>query len=574
MEGAGRPEVGVPLERIRPRLLGLLLLAATTVLLMVMMMMGSPSVVTTLQSLDSEEVSDASYALRLLSDTSAFRRRLGLVGGPSFSPQQNKNEAAVSSTSIIDGRDHRALIGWGNAICSLTPDVDRFERNATSGLYDWVNASVFLDDDDISSDDNTLIDVRLCWCTGYFDRRRPPEFCAVHFDTCAVPPSSDDPVLCYATQAADTFVRSFWPVAIFWMLALSYACACSQSGRHARRYARRQLACHGRLCNPHERPTDNDSSVEADLNALLAHEPERAAFMYRRYVARQRRLRQRAQRRRQQAWYQRARRVLPAFVFGGNSGEEGSGDDPAATLENDDVLNARPGLLQHRLELKTKIFHPQHISEQEEEEDDAEAQAHVESQENQTTTSDINNDDNDGDHQRNTATVAWSTRRLMTMPSLHLPFVRNSNDNSSDVALQQASDNVTVQATEENTNTTSLDGIIIDDNDDSDDDDELESGGRGNERCAICLIRLEDGDVVGDLPCHHMMHKNCLKDWLKRKNRCPLCQLPGIARLVGDPGGGGGGGTTAGEEERDRNNEDNEPTRRGQNDTVNNDNLA
>jgi hypothetical protein len=34
-------------------------------------------------------------------------------------------------------------------------------------------------------------------------------------------------------------------------------------------------------------------------------------------------------------------------------------------------------------------------------------------------------------------------------------------------------------------------------------DDEMEHG----ERCAICLLRLEDGDVVGDLPCSHVLHK-------------------------------------------------------------------
>jgi hypothetical protein len=46
-------------------------------------------------------------------------------------------------------------------------------------------------------------------------------------------------------------------------------------------------------------------------------------------------------------------------------------------------------------------------------------------------------------------------------------------------------------------------------------DGEMEHG----ERCAICLLRLEDGDMVGDLPCSHVMHKVCLrvcaleKDW-------------------------------------------------------------
>ena len=57
--------------------------------------------------------------------------------------------------------------------------------------------------------------------------------------------------------------------------------------------------------------------------------------------------------------------------------------------------------------------------------------------------------------------------------------------------------------------------------------DELEHG----TRCAICLVRLQDGDLIGDISCGHALHKDCLKDWLKRKNRCPLCQQTGIARL-------------------------------------------
>jgi len=56
-------------------------------------------------------------------------------------------------------------------------------------------------------------------------------------------------------------------------------------------------------------------------------------------------------------------------------------------------------------------------------------------------------------------------------------------------------------------------------------DEELEHGNR----CAICLARLEQGDIVGDIPCGHVFHKDCLKDWLRQKNRCPLCQQEGVA---------------------------------------------
>ena len=48
-------------------------------------------------------------------------------------------------------------------------------------------------------------------------------------------------------------------------------------------------------------------------------------------------------------------------------------------------------------------------------------------------------------------------------------------------------------------------------------------------RCAICLDRLFAGDVVGDLDCMHAMHKECLKEWLVRQNKCPLCQKSGVA---------------------------------------------
>jgi len=44
------------------------------------------------------------------------------------------------------------------------------------------------------------------------------------------------------------------------------------------------------------------------------------------------------------------------------------------------------------------------------------------------------------------------------------------------------------------------------------------------EDCAICLYETNKRDIV--LPCcHHYMHKDCLKDWIKHDNRCPICKL-------------------------------------------------
>jgi hypothetical protein len=40
---------------------------------------------------------------------------------------------------------------------------------------------------------------------------------------------------------------------------------------------------------------------------------------------------------------------------------------------------------------------------------------------------------------------------------------------------------------------------------------------------------LEDGDRVGALPCFHQFHVDCLKEWLRRRNACPLCQATEVA---------------------------------------------
>ena len=46
-----------------------------------------------------------------------------------------------------------------------------------------------------------------------------------------------------------------------------------------------------------------------------------------------------------------------------------------------------------------------------------------------------------------------------------------------------------------------------------------------NTDCSICrnsIINVENElSVIGD--CNHVYHENCVKQWLKTKNVCPLC---------------------------------------------------
>jgi hypothetical protein len=44
--------------------------------------------------------------------------------------------------------------------------------------------------------------------------------------------------------------------------------------------------------------------------------------------------------------------------------------------------------------------------------------------------------------------------------------------------------------------------------------------------CSICLQAYESNDLLVRLPCHerHCFHVECIREWLKRQNACPLCQ--------------------------------------------------
>lgn len=50
--------------------------------------------------------------------------------------------------------------------------------------------------------------------------------------------------------------------------------------------------------------------------------------------------------------------------------------------------------------------------------------------------------------------------------------------------------------------------------------------------CAICLLELEGNERVADLSCNHLYHAECLGEWVLKKNSCPLCQDPGVAKEV------------------------------------------
>ncbi|KAH0857911.1 hypothetical protein HID58_086172 [Brassica napus] len=48
------------------------------------------------------------------------------------------------------------------------------------------------------------------------------------------------------------------------------------------------------------------------------------------------------------------------------------------------------------------------------------------------------------------------------------------------------------------------------------------------EPCCICQEEYSEGEDMGTLECGHDFHSQCIKEWLKQKNLCPICKTTGL----------------------------------------------
>ena len=47
---------------------------------------------------------------------------------------------------------------------------------------------------------------------------------------------------------------------------------------------------------------------------------------------------------------------------------------------------------------------------------------------------------------------------------------------------------------------------------------------KGNNQCIICMEQFIEKEKVKLLPCRHIFHINCIKQWLMKEKNCPFCK--------------------------------------------------
>ena len=353
------------------------------------------------------------------------------------------------------------------------------EEEIVNEWHVWGRADV--DYDQQHSEQQTLISLnaRLCPCA-------PQErtFCLaqphVPQNTCGIPRDSRLPVGCYNLTNRIVFIRNAWPVVVLWYGALFIFLVVTENGKSARNWVLAKM-CPGR-------------------NQRLAD-----AYLQREIVIRD-----------------RLRRVRLGRGGTVTSFDEEEGGGLAAA----DTQRIRT----QTLVLKTKRFNAQREKEKRRRRRREQRLTRVEESDASTDSAPrtperlgLSLTENGEDEMNTPETTAldYSLQSPMSFPPDGPLTTSASADSFQDNEIPQSMS--ADQATMFCAPCSPITPVAEESGESDDDDDELDF------TCTICIMEVEDGEKVGALSCHHIFHVQCLKEWIKRKNACPLCQEPDIA---------------------------------------------
>ena len=100
-------------------------------------------------------------------------------------------------------------------------------------------------------------------------------------------------------------------------------------------------------------------------------------------------------------------------------------------------------------------------------------------------------------------------------PNNNIRFQSNENNNRN--AINEINDNIN-----KNNNNNILDNIdMLEEKKIT--KDIIKTG--AIKRCTICLEDYSIGNFISYLPCCHSFHSKCIKLWLHKTKKCPLCKI-------------------------------------------------
>mgnify|MGYP000125222486 CR=1 FL=1 len=290
-------------------------------------------------------------------------------------------------------------------------------------------------------------------------------YCEAYFDSCGLPVRYADSVGCFKNSAKTTLLRNAWPLLLLWYSTVIFFVLCTEKGRNARHYVWLKVC----------RSTMNERIVDRFLytHGFITTNPFQPPSS-------------------------------DAADGGGGRGRDPSQQPltwlPVARPVEDELAREPTELV-----LKTRIYHgrPETTTTNSSSEPSLSNSHSKPKPKNQD---DVETGDIPGETMTTSSAVA------------KMDDYDGGGHDGSIVEDMDVSPAGLFPTTSKNDKLGSHDTIVDNNNNVFVDDDDDE------EQCTICFSSLETGDRVGVLPCQHTFHVDCLKDWLPRRNVCPLCQ--------------------------------------------------
>ncbi len=346
------------------------------------------------------------------------------------------------------------------------------------------------------NDNNNIMIARECKCVSHY--RREKSYCLIHSNEnyCQIPTSSNDPIECFHSSMYLVFVRNLWPLSLLWLLALTFYLISTEAGRSTYKYFFSQVCCcFTDMCN-NSRLINNIISRETSLRelyqvaSLTREEQELQSAAVRNnstvitYILKTK------------EFFSGKTTTTTTTTTTSSGAKESTSCSSGSTVE----LTKQCQRSGNKCSADNDIF---------------------ESPSNETllTSPDSfgSSPSSDNDISPMTATPT-ATGAISTSPT-------NEEDENHDGRVHEQNTNVSLSDIHNDINKSSdniQDNIV-------DDDEEEEEN-----LCTICMVDIEDGNRVGVLSCGHLFHADCLKEWIKRRNACPLCQTQ-VAEERADP---------------------------------------